>query len=360
MNASQGPPEHAPAAEPVAAPHAAPRRGPLRPLSVAPMMDRTDRHFRFFLRQLTRRTLLYSEMVTTGAVLHGDRAHLLGFDPEERPLALQLGGDDPRALAAAARIGEELGYDEINLNAGCPSDRVQQGRFGACLMKEPERVAECVAAMRAAVALPVTVKHRIGVDDLDRYEDMLAFVDRVAAAGCDRFIVHARKAWLSGLSPKENRDVPPLRHDEVYLLKRERPHLAVESNGGIHSLDGARAHLAHVDGAMIGRAACDDPWLLADADAAIFGDEAPGPTRREAIECFLPYVARRRAEGVYLSHLVHGLLGLMHGRPGARAWRRILTERAVREGAGIEVLAEAAAAVPDEVLDERPAALPPA
>ncbi len=324
------------------------------------MMARTDRHFRFLLRQLTRRTLLYSEMVTTGAVLHGDRVRLLGFDPEERPLALQLGGDDPRALAAAARIGEELGYDEINLNAGCPSDRVQQGRFGACLMKEPVRVAECVAAMRAAVALPVTVKHRIGVDDLDRYEDMLAFVDTVAAAGCDRFIVHARKAWLSGLSPKENRDVPPLRHDEVHRLKRERRHLAIETNGGIASLGEAHAHLAQVDGAMIGRAACEDPWLLAEADATIFGDTAPGPTRREAIERVLPYVARRREEGVFLSHLVHGLLGLMHGRPGARAWRRILTERSVREGAGVEVLVDAAAAVPDEVLDERPDALPPA
>ena len=360
MNAPHGPPEHAPAVGPAAAPHSAPRRGPLRPLSVAPMMDRTDRHFRFLLRQLTRRTLLYSEMVTAGAVLHGDRTRLLGFDPEEHPLALQLGGDDPRALAAAARIGEQLGYDEINLNAGCPSDRVQQGRFGACLMQEPQRVAECVAAMRAAVALPVTVKHRIGIDDLDRYEDMLTFVDAVAAAGCDRFIVHARKAWLSGLSPKENRDIPPLRHDEVHRLKRERPYLAVETNGGILSLDEARAHLAHVDGAMIGRAACDDPWLLAGADAAIFGATAPGPTRREAIERVLPYIARRREEGVALPHLVHGLLGLMHGRPGARAWRRVLTERAIREGAGVEVLAAASAAVPDEVLDERPAALPPA
>jgi len=227
-------------------------------------------------------------------------------------------------------------------------------------MTEPERVADGVAAMRAAVARPVTVKHRIGVDDLDRYEDMLAFVDRVAASGCDRFIVHARKAWLTGLSPKENRDIPPLRHDEVYRLKRERPHLAVETNGGILSLDGARAHLAHLDGAMIGRAACDDPWLLAGADEAVFGDTVPGPTRREAIERFLPYVARRRAEGVYLSSMVRGLLGLMHGRPGARAWRRILTERSVREGAGVEVIAGAAAAIPDEVLDERPAALPPA
>jgi tRNA-dihydrouridine synthase A len=323
------------------------------------MMDRTDRHFRFLLRQLTRGTLLYSEMVTTGAVLHGERVRLLGFDPEERPLALQLGGDDPRALAAATRIGEELGYDEINLNAGCPSDRVQQGRFGACLMKEPVRVAECVAAMRAAVALPVTVKHRIGVDDLDRYDDMQAFVDTVATAGCDRFIIHARKAWLSGLSPKENRDVPPLRHAEVFRLKRERPYLAIETNGGIASLGEVRAHLSQVDGAMIGRAAFDAPWLLAGADAAIFGGTAPGPTRREAIERMLPYVARRREEGVFLSQLVHGLLGLMHGRPGARAWRRILTERSVVEGAGVEVLVDAAAAVPEEVLDERPAALPP-
>jgi tRNA-dihydrouridine synthase A len=330
------------------------RRGPLRPLSVAPMMDRTDRPFRFLLRLLTRRTLLYSEMVTTGAVLHGDRGRLLGFDPEERPLALQLGGDDPRALAAAARIGEELGYDEVNLNVGCPSDRVQLGRFGACLMKEPRRVADCVAAMRAAVALPVTVKHRIGVDGEDRFEDMLAFVDTVAAAGCDRFIVHARKAWLSGLSPRENREIPPLRHEEVHRLKRERSRLAIETNGGIVTLDEARRHLAGLDGVMIGRAACDDPWLLAGADTVIFGEPGPGPTRREVIERFLPYVARRRAEGVFLSHLVRGLLGLPHGRPGARAWRRILTERSVVEGAGVEVLVAAAAALPADVLDEKP------
>ncbi len=330
------------------------RRGDPIPLSIAPMMGRTDRHFRFFLRQLTERTLLYSEMLTTGAVLHGERERLLGFDPREKPLALQLGGDDPAALAAAARIGADFGYDEINLNAGCPSDRVQLGRFGACLMRDPHRVAECVAAMRAAVPLPVTVKHRIGVDDLDRYEDMEAFVTRVAEGGCDRFIVHARKAWLSGLSPKENRSIPPLRHAEVWRLKREHPDLVVEANGGIASIAEVREHLRHVDAAMVGRAACDDPWLLAGADDALFRAGGTGPTRREVLERMIPYVERRRSEGIYLSHLVRGLLGLMRGKPGARAWRRILTEGAVREGAGIEVLRAAAAAVPGDVLDERP------
>lgn len=329
-------------------------RGVLRPLSVAPMMDRTDRHFRYFLRQITRRTLLYSEMLTTGAVLHADRGRLLGFDPREKPLTLQLGGDDPRALTAAARIGADFGYDEINLNAGCPSDRVRQGRFGACLMREPDRVAECIAAMRAAVPLPVTVKHRIGVDELDRYEDLEAFVRRVAQARCDRFIVHARKAWLTGLSPRENRSVPPLRHADVWRLKREHPALVVEVNGGIASLGDAEEQLRHVDAVMIGRAACDEPWLLAGADAALFRDSEPGPTRREVIERMIPYVSARCAEGVALVHLVRGMLGLMRGRPGARAWRQILTERATRPGSGAEVLREAAAAVPPEILDEAP------
>ena len=230
------------------------------------MMDRTDRHFRFFLRRITRHTLLYTEMVTTGAVIHGDRERLLGFDLREKPVALQLGGDDPRALAECARIGEGFGYDEINLNVGCPSDRVQKGRIGACLMAEPERVADGVEAMRAAVSIPVTVKHRIGIDHLDRYEDMARFVTTVAAAGSDRFTVHARIAWLQGLSPKENRDIPPLRYDDVYRLKREHPDLSIEINGGVRSLDGVEEHLREVDAVMIGRAACDDPYLFAEAD----------------------------------------------------------------------------------------------
>lgn len=336
-------------------PDAITRRGVPRPLSVAPMMDRTDRHCRAFLRRITRRTLLYTEMITTGAVLHGDREHLLGFSPEERPLALQLGGDDPAELARAAEIAAARGYDEVNLNVGCPSDRVQKGRFGACLMAEPERVAAGVAAMRAAVDLPVTVKHRIGIDHADRYEDMLRFVTVVARAGCDRFSVHARKAWLSGLSPKENRTVPPLRWEEVYRLKRELPHLAIEINGGILDLAAARQHLAAgVDAVMIGRAAYDDPYLLATADRDLFGDAAPPPTRREAIESFLPYVEARLAQGDPLKRLARHLLGLFAGRPGARAWKRHLAEHAHLPGAGPEVLLAAMAKVPAEVLDERP------
>jgi tRNA-dihydrouridine synthase A len=334
---------------------AAGRRGVLRPLSVAPMMDRTDRHFRAFLRRITRRTLLYTEMITTGAVLHGDRDHLLGFSPEERPLALQLGGDDPHELAAAARIAAARGYDEVNLNVGCPSERVQKGSFGACLMAEPERVAAAVEAMRAAVDLPVTVKHRIGIDAADRYEDMLRFVETVAAAGCDRFSVHARKAWLSGLSPKENRTVPPLRYEEVVRLKRELPHLAVEINGGILDLAAVRQHLAAgVDAAMIGRAAYDDPYLLAAADRDLFGDPVTPPSRRKAIEAFLPYVEDRLRRGDPLKRLARHLTGLFAHRPGARAWKRHLAENAHLPGAGPEVLLAAMAKVPPEVLDERP------
>jgi len=325
------------------------------PLSVAPMMDRTDRHFRVLVRQITRHTLLYTEMVHSGAVLHGDRERLLGFDPVEHPLALQLGGDEPAALAECARIAEDRGFDEVNLNVGCPSDRVQQGSFGVCLMGRPERVAEAVTAMRRAVTIPVTVKHRIGFDDLDRYEDMLHFVDLVTETGCDRFTVHARKAWLRGLNPKENREVPPLRYDDVYRLKRERPGLEVEINGGIATLEEVRRHLEHVDGVMVGRAAYDDPYFLAPADREIFGHgAAPVPSRREVVEALVPYIASRLAAGEPLSRVLRHFLGLVSGRPGARAWRRLLTEGARRPGAGAELLLEAAARVPDDVLDERP------
>jgi len=342
------------AIDPAASRDPAPARGVLRPLSVAPMMDRTDRHFRVFLRGLTRRTLLYTEMITTGAVLRGDREHLLGHDEVERPLALQLGGDDPGELARAVAIAEAWGYDEVNLNVGCPSDRVQKGRFGACLMAEPERVAAAVAAMREAAALPVTVKHRIGIDEADGYDDLFRFVTTVAAAGCDRFSVHARKAWLSGLSPKENRTVPPLRHAEVHRLKRELPHLAVEINGGILDLAAAREHLAAgVDAVMIGRAAYDDPYLLAAADRDLFGEAAEPPSRRQALERLLPYVEAQLARGVPLKRLARHVLGLFAGRPGARAWKRHLAEHAHRPGAGPEVLLAALRKVPDEVLDER-------
>jgi len=317
------------------------------------MMDRTDRHFRFLLRQLTRETLLYTEMVTTGALLHGDRDRHLGFDPAERPLVLQLGGDDPRELTACARLAADWGYDEVNLNVGCPSDRVQRGSFGVCLMARPERVSEAVAAMRDAVSLPVSVKHRIGFDDLDRYEDLARFVDIVAAAGCDRFSVHARKAWLTGLNPKENRTVPPLRHAEVYRLKRDFPELLIEINGGITDLEAVAGHLRHVDGVMIGRAAYDQPFLLATADRELFGAETPIPSRREAATAYLRYAERQIAAGASLHHLTRHLLQLFAGRPGARAWRRHLSEEAHRPGAGLEVIAAALARVPAEVLDER-------
>ena len=327
------------------------------------MMNRTDRHFRYLLRQLTRETLLYTEMVTTGALLHGDRERLLAFDEEERPLSLQLGGDDPRELEACARWAADRGYDEINLNVGCPSDRVRKGNFGVCLMAEPERVAAAVAAMREAVPLPVSVKHRIGFDDLDRYEDMVRFVETVAAAGCDRFTVHARKAWLSGLNPKENRNVPPLRHGEVHRLKRDFPELLIEINGGIRSLAEVHEQLAHVDGVMIGRAAYDEPFLLAAADREVFGtdgaDTSP-PSRREVLEGYLPYIERHLREGVPLKHLTRHLLHLFAGRPGARSWRRALSERAHLPGAGPEVIAEARAGIPVEVLDERPVVAEPA
>jgi tRNA-dihydrouridine synthase A len=318
------------------------------------MMDRTDRHFRALLRRLTRETLLYTEMVTTGALLHGDRERHLDFDDEERPLALQLGGDDPRELTACARLASDWSYDEINLNVGCPSDRVRKGHFGVCLMAEPRRVADAVAAMRDAVPLPVSVKHRIGFDELDRYEDMARFVETVAAAGCDRFTVHARKAWLSGLDPKENRSVPPLRYAEVHRLKRDFPDLLVELNGGIRSLAEVREHLHHVDGVMIGRAAYEEPFLLATVDRDLFGSDTPTRSRRAVVETFLPYVERRLREGIALQHLTRRLLHLFTGRPGARAWRRALSEGARLPGAGLDVIAQALAGIPDEVLDELP------
>ncbi|MFK7986815.1 MAG: tRNA dihydrouridine(20/20a) synthase DusA [Sandaracinaceae bacterium] len=318
------------------------------PLSVAPMMDRTDRHYRFFVRQITRRTLLYTEMVTTGALVHGDRAHHLDYDEEEHPIALQLGGDDPEALAECAKMGEDWGYDEININVGCPSDRVQRGCFGVSLMGRPERVAECVAAMRRRVDVPVTVKHRIGFDDIDRYEDMLRFVDIVAEAESDRFTVHARKAWLEGLSPKQNRNVPPLRYDEVHRLKRERPHLFVEINGGIKTLDQVAEQLEHVDAVMLGRAAYDDPYLFADADRRFFDDDRDVPSRHEVIERMVDYADRWVKDGGRLHHATRHLMNLFSGMPGARAFRRHLAENATRKGAGADVLREALAKVPTE------------
>jgi tRNA-dihydrouridine synthase A len=316
-----------------------------RRLSVAPMLDWTDRHYRYFARLITRHTLLYTEMVTTGALVHGERERFLRFDPAEHPLALQLGGSEPAAMAACARMGADWGYDEINMNVGCPSDRVQSGRFGACLMAEPALVADCVAAMKAAVNVPVTVNTRIGIDQRDSFEELAAFTEQGAAAGCDALIVHARKAWLQGLSPKENRDVPPLRYDVVLRLKEAFPRLPMVINGGITTLAQARAHLERVDGVMIGREAYQNPWILAAADAEVFGDRAPPPTPMAVLDGMLPYIERRLAEGVPLNAITRHLLGLFHGRPGAKAWRRHLSEHAHRAGAGFGVLLDAASHV---------------
>jgi tRNA-dihydrouridine synthase A len=304
----------------------------------APMMDWTDRHCRAFHRSLTRRARLYTEMVTTGAVLHGDRARLLRFDPSEHPVAVQLGGSDPAALAQAARICAEMGYDEINFNVGCPSDRVQEGRFGACLMAEPVLVGDCVAAMKAAVAVPVTVKCRIGIDDQDPEQALDSLADTVVAAGADALIVHARKAWLQGLSPRENRDVPPLDYDRVHRLKARLPHVPVAINGGIGSIEAAADQLALVDGVMMGRAAYQEPWRLLAVDPLLFGEAAPAASSREAVERFIPYMERELAAGERLYAMVRHMLGLFQGVPGARAYRRHLATDAVKPGAGIDVL----------------------
>ena len=321
-----------------------------RRLSVAPMMDWTDRHCRAFHRALTSRALLYTEMVTAPAVVHGDRERLLGFDAVEHPVALQLGGSDPAQLAEAARIGAAFGYDEINLNVGCPSDRVQSGRFGACLMREPGLVADCMAAIKGAVSVPATVKCRIGVDDQEPAVSLFETVDACAAVGIEVFVVHARKAWLQGLSPKENRDVPPLDYALVRRLKRERPHLSVTINGGVASLVEAEAHLddadgVRLDGVMLGRAAYHEPAILGQADRRMFGAATADVDAFAAIERYRPYMAARLAEGVHLPAMTRHMLGLMHGRPGARAFRRILTVEAVRPGAGLEVVDRAVEAV---------------
>jgi tRNA-dihydrouridine synthase A len=312
-----------------------------RTFTLAPMMDWSDRHCRVFWRQLTRRAPLYTEMLTTGALIHGDRDYLLGYSPVEHPLALQLGGSEPEALARCAVWAQEWGYDEVNLNCGCPSDRVQSGAFGACLMASPYIVADCVAAMRAACDLPITVKHRIGIDDMEHYEELLAFVEPIAAAGCRTFIVHARKAWLQGLSPRENREVPPLNYAWVYRLKRDLPDLEIIINGGITDLDACERHLQAVDGVMLGRAAYQNPWLLARVDSRFYGAADPAQTPEAAIDALLPYIESELRRGTPLKHMTRHLLGLFAGRPGARRFRRHLSEQAHREGAGIEVLLQA-------------------
>ena len=313
-------------------------------ISCAPMMDWTDRHCRYFLRLLNPHALLYTEMVTAQAVLHGDRDRLLGFDPAEQPVALQLGGSDPAMLASAATTGENYGYDEINLNVGCPSDRVQSGRFGACLMAEPTLVRDCVAAMRAAVDVPVTVKSRIGIDAHDDYGFLRDFVGTVAESGCDTFIVHARKAILAGLSPKQNREVPPLRYEFVYRLKAEFPQLCIVLNGGVRDLDAVRTHLAQVDGVMIGREAYHNPYFLAELAHEL--DGVPLPSREAVMGRYIDYVEARLAEGVRLSGMTRHVLGLYLGRAGARQWRRRLSEGASTPGAGVEVIREAMGTLP--------------
>ena len=314
---------------------------PAKVFAIAPMMDWTDSHCRVLHRALTRRALLYTEMVTADAILHGDRKRLLGFEACEHPVALQLGGSEPEALAEAARIAETFDYDEINLNVGCPSDRVQSGRFGACLMKEPELVAECMAAIRRAVTLPVTVKCRIGVDDQDPEIALRALIARCTEAGVTHFAIHARKAWLQGLSPKENREKPPLDYELVYRIKRENPALTIILNGGVQSLDEAAAHLAQVDGVMLGRAAYQNPVLLTEIDARFFGD--PPRSLAAALGEWELYVERQLKDGVRLSSMTRHMLGLFHGQPGSRAFRRHLSEHGSRDGAGIEVLREALA-----------------
>ncbi|MGD0846113.1 tRNA dihydrouridine(20/20a) synthase DusA [Bradyrhizobium sp.] len=317
--------------------------------AIAPMMDWTDRHCRVFHRLMTRRARLYTEMLTTGAILHGDRRRLLGFDASEHPVALQLGGSDPRDLAAAAKIGEDVGYDEVNLNVGCPSDRVKDGRFGACLMAEPALVARCIDAMKRAVQIPVTVKCRIGIDDQDPETALDALARGVIAAGADTLIVHARKAWLNGLSPKENRDIPPLDYDRVYRLKATLPGVPVVINGGIAGVAEAKQHLAYVDGAMLGRAAYQEPWRLLRVDPDLFGEAAPHATMKDVLEAMMPYIESELAQGTRLHSITRHFVGAFHGVPGARAFRRHLAENGVRPGAGVDVLRDAIARVEDPV-----------
>lgn len=305
------------------------------------MLDWTDRHCRYFHRLISQHAFLYTEMVTTGALIHGDHHRFLQFNAAEKPVAFQLGGSNPRELAICARMVEDYGYDEVNLNVGCPSDRVQNGRFGACLMAEPELVAECVAAMGQAVSIPVTVKSRIGIDDRDSYEELVHFVSTVADAGCGTFIIHARKAWLSGLSPKQNRDIPPLRYDIVYQLKKDFPELEIILNGGITTLDQAEDILENVDGVMVGREAYHNPYLLADVDRRFFG-ESKAPLSREAVlRSFIPYMREQLEDEVRLSSISRHILGLFHGEYGARGWRRHISENVCKPGADIHVILDA-------------------
>lgn len=314
---------------------------PDRRLSIAPMMDHTDRHYRYFLRLISSSTLLYTEMITTGAMLQGDRKRLLDYSAREHPLAIQLGGSNPVELAQCAELAQSWGYDEINLNVGCPSDRVQEGKFGACLMAEPELVAECIQSMAQATTLPVTVKTRLGIDDRDSYEELVTFIKTVHQAGCHTFIMHARKAWLNGLSPKQNREIPPLQYEKVYQLARDFPHLEFVINGGFTQLEQIKEQYQYVNGVMLGRAAYQNPYLLAEVDQQIFGHTVPALTRKQVVTEFMDYAAAQLEQGVALNHMTRHILGLYQGQPGARAFRRHLSENAWRKHAGIEVLQEA-------------------
>lgn len=320
-------------------------------LSVAPMLDWTDRHCRYFHRLMTSQTLLYTEMVTTGAIIHG-KGDFLAYNQEEHPVALQLGGSNPADLAHCAKLAQERGYDEINLNVGCPSDRVQNGRFGACLMAEPQLVAECVAAMKEVVDVPVTVKTRIGIDEQDSYEFLTDFITIVSEkGGCEQFTIHARKAWLSGLSPKENREIPPLDYNRAYQIKKDFAHLNIGVNGGITTLDEAKEHLAHLDGVMIGREAYQSPYILAEVDQQIFGLDAPVKKRSEVIFEMFPYIEQQLSQGAYLGHITRHMLGMFQSMPGARQWRRHISENAHKKGAGLEVVRDALEKIPYQGLD---------
>ncbi|OBU15582.1 tRNA dihydrouridine synthase DusA [Photobacterium aquimaris] len=322
---------------------------PTARFSVAPMLDWTDRHCRYFHRLMSKEALLYTEMVTTGAIIHG-KGDFLAYNEEEHPLALQLGGSNPVDLAQCAKLAAERGYDEINLNVGCPSDRVQNGMFGACLMGEADLVAQCVAAMREVVDIPVTVKTRIGIDDQDSYEFLTHFIQTVSEkGGCDNFTIHARKAWLKGLSPKENREIPELDYPRVYQLKQDFPQLTMAINGGIKTFEEMEQHLQHLDGVMVGREAYQSPYLMAEVDQRLFGSDRPVMKRREVVEAMYPYIERQLANGSYLGHITRHMLGLFQSMPGARQWRRYISENAHKPGAGIEVVQQALAKIPAEL-----------
>lgn len=316
-----------------------------RKFCVAPMLDWTDRHERYFLRLISKHVLLYTEMVTTGALIHGDRQRHLQFNQEEHPVALQLGGSEPSELVGCALMAEEEGYDEVNINVGCPSERVQKGSFGACLMAEPNLIAECVDAMRQQVGIPITVKHRIGIDDKDSYEELVNFVKTISQAGCNTFIIHARKAWLKGLSPKENREIPPLRYDIAYQIKKDFPELEIIINGGIKTLAECDEHLQQVDGVMLGREVYHNPYVMAEVDREIYGSADNVLSRKQILQQFIEYVEGQLVQDVYLKHMSRHILGLFHGVAGAKAWRRHISENSYKSGAGIEVLQDAAAFV---------------